>query len=343
MNRHAAAMERKENNVSYDIISNQNIHSILVNMHALAKGLTWWQSWGAGSPLWASEPRRAAELAPAASCWCTQPSSAAWWLYWSVPADRGITKCHKYIQIIHQYSISQWLRSWIRDVWSSTSYLLTVKPCFTSPELCWCSPPPPPFSSYISTAAAHLFTVPLCSAESWVLSQDYVKCQNPVWCWNASSALQRCELSSWSLFAADNTAWKHVPYITGHTQIHKQSVSGISHFPLHLALQSDLIVSIFIKMACCPLWKHRYTIHKMRNEMRQCVLPYLILSFRELRSLNVRTRGWRPSLSGLVVMFGLDVLENGLKERHMSIQCKLGSENDKFTLAVNSTQWLWAL
>lgn len=77
--------------------------------------------------------------------------------------------------------------------------------------------------------------------------------------------------------------------------------------------------------------------------MRQCVLPYLILSFRELRSLSVRTRGWRPSLSGLVVMFGLDVLENGLKERHMSIQCKLGSENDKFTLAVNSTQWLWAL
>lgn len=64
----------------------------------------------------------------------------------------------------------------------------------------------PPFSTSISNAAAYLYTVPLCLAESWVLSQDYVKCQNPVWCWNASSALQRCELSSWSLFAADNTA-----------------------------------------------------------------------------------------------------------------------------------------
>lgn len=57
----------------------------------------------------------------------------------------------------------------------------------------------------------------------------------------------------------------------------------------------------------------------MRNEIRQRVLPYLILSFRELRSLSVRTQGWRPYLLGLVVTFGLDVLENGLKERKIDI------------------------
>lgn len=53
---------------------------------------TWWQSSGAGSPLWVSAFLHAAELSPAASCWCTQPSSAAWWLYWSVPGDKG-TPC----------------------------------------------------------------------------------------------------------------------------------------------------------------------------------------------------------------------------------------------------------
>lgn len=51
--------------------------------------LTWWQSSGAVSPLWVSASPRAAELSPAASCLCTQLSSATWWLYWSVPADGG--------------------------------------------------------------------------------------------------------------------------------------------------------------------------------------------------------------------------------------------------------------
>lgn len=85
------------------------------------------------------------------------------------------------------------------------SYSFPVKLCVKSTAL-WCCSPPPPFSTSISNAAARLFTVPLCLAESWALSQDYVKCQIPVWCWNASSAQPRCELSSWFLFAADNTA-----------------------------------------------------------------------------------------------------------------------------------------
>lgn len=81
-------------------------------------------------------------------------------------------------------------------------------------------------SSHYSAACLH--TVPLCLAESWALSQDYVKCQIPVWCWNAASALQKCEWFSWSLFAVENKkdtcmlnlicqahAWKHqnIPYL----------------------------------------------------------------------------------------------------------------------------------
>lgn len=73
-----------------------------------------------------------------------------------------------------------------------------VKPCITSCSL--------PFSTCITNAAARLYTVPLCLAASWALSRDYVKCQNPVWCWNASSAPLKCELSSVSLFAADHTS-----------------------------------------------------------------------------------------------------------------------------------------
>lgn len=78
------------------------------------------------------------------------------------------------------------------------SYDSPVKPCITSCSL--------PFSTSITKAAACLYTVPLCLAASWALSQDYVKCQNPVWCWNASSAPLKCELSSVSLFAADYTS-----------------------------------------------------------------------------------------------------------------------------------------
>lgn len=57
-------------------------------------------------------------------------------------------------------------------------------------------------SSHYSATCLH--TVPLCLAESWALPQDYVKCQIPVWCWNAASALQKCEWFSWSLFAVYN-------------------------------------------------------------------------------------------------------------------------------------------
>lgn len=77
------------------------------------------------------------------------------------------------------------------------------------------------FNTFICNAAARLLSVPLCSAGSWGLSRGYVKCQIPVWCWNVSFALQRCELSSWSLFAADSMDTQikfqtHVPIILQH-------------------------------------------------------------------------------------------------------------------------------
>lgn len=59
-----------------------------ISFNKMSLYLTWWQSSGAGSPLWVSEFPHAAEFSPAASCWCTRRSSAVWWLYWPVPADR---------------------------------------------------------------------------------------------------------------------------------------------------------------------------------------------------------------------------------------------------------------
>lgn len=66
----------------------------------------------------------------------------------------------------------------------------------------------------------------------------------------------------------------------------------------------------------------------MRAKMRQRVLPYLILSCCVRRSLSVRTLGWRLYLWGSVEMFGLDVLENWLKDRwqHMSYSSYLKGE-----------------
>lgn len=150
----------------------------------------------------------------------------------------------------------------------------------------------------LSNMTAYLYTVPLCLAESWVLSQDYVKCQNPVWCWNASSALQRCELSSWSLFAADNKAQEHVHYIS-HPDLHSGwTVTFLcmcvcvhfNSFP-HFTLNKVLITCAFLDV----------------NQMRHCVLPYWILSS---RGPSVRTLRKRLYLLGLVVTFGLAVLKN---------------------------------
>lgn len=50
------------------------------------------------------------------------------------------------------------------------------------------------------------------------------------------------------------------------------------------------------------------------NEVRQHVLPYLLLSFHVLRSLAVETQGWRLCLNGLVEMLDLGVLESELKQ-----------------------------
>lgn len=169
---------------------------------------------------------------------------------------------------------------WDVSVAAFTSHSFPVKLCINSTALWWCSPPPP-FSTSISKAA-HLFTVPLCLAESWVLSQDYVKCQNPVWCWNASSALRRCELSSWSLFAADNTAQKHVHH---NTDLHTEWS--------YLRLSKDLILFIYIyikksyPMPCCSIWRHWYT------QIEWDSVSYLTWFY-----LSVSWEGWEWGLIG---------------------------------------------
>lgn len=122
-------------------------------------------------------------------------------------------------------------------------------------------------SSHYSAACLH--TVPLCLAESWALPQDYVKCQIPVWCWNAASALQKCEWFSWSLFAVDNKK-KHMHV--------KRNLSS----------------------TCMKAPK-------------QHLLPYLFPSLHVPRRMPVWTLGWASYLSGLVVAFGLDDMENELK------------------------------
>lgn len=62
---------------------------------------------------------------------------------------------------------------WLNVIWFCSS---TVQKPLFGDALC----PPPPFRTRISNAAAYLYTVPLCLAGSSVLSQDYVKCRNPV-------------------------------------------------------------------------------------------------------------------------------------------------------------------
>lgn len=157
-----------------------------------------------------------------------------------------------------------------------------------SPQLVFSDAPWLCLSVNRSNMTAYLYTVPLCLAESWVLSQDYVKCQNPVWCWNASSALQRCELSSWSLFAADNKAQEHVHHIS-HPDLH--SSWTITHIYIFLTFSLISHLTRFLDV----------------NQMRHCVLPYWILSS---RGLSVKTLGKRLYLLGLVVTFGLAVLKN---------------------------------
>ena len=55
---------------------------------AVLVSLTWWQSWGAVSPLWVSGSPRGAGPSPAASYWCTRPFCATWWPCWSVPVKQ---------------------------------------------------------------------------------------------------------------------------------------------------------------------------------------------------------------------------------------------------------------
>lgn len=141
------------------------------------KSLTWLQSSGAGSLPSASGPPRAAGLSPAASYWCTLQSSAAWWLCWSVPADRSITTCQQRPRIVHTYTILQHHK---REASSLAKRHTVLQFNCAEAALWWCSLPPP-FRTCISNAAAYLYTVPLCLAGSSVLSQDYVKCRNPVW------------------------------------------------------------------------------------------------------------------------------------------------------------------
>lgn len=54
------------------------------------------------------------------------------------------------------------------------------------------------------------------------------------------------------------------------------------------------------------------------------LLPYLFPSLHVPRRMPVWTLGWAPYLTGLVVTFGLDVLENELKDNtvgYVSIKC----------------------
>lgn len=144
-----------------------------ISFNKMSLRLTWWQSSGAGSPLGVSEFPHAAEFSPAAACWCTQRSSAVWWLYWPVPADRD--------------SMSVALNNWAHsDVQLRLHFAAVQQPQWLLPLQCCLSAHCTFMLGWELSVATRLCKVSkpslmlkrrFCSAEMWVILLVSVCCR----------------------------------------------------------------------------------------------------------------------------------------------------------------------